>query len=145
MSFFLQGYALVLLTRLLCKIVFRSLLKNLFRVMDLECFEIKKVNYDSSTRLYSPSFKLPPVFYKVRILQQWRNFHGIYQMRRVFYVISCISYVLHGQPCSEFFCHHCFVVFRFFSCKHLKSQIKQLALLIKKISVKISYMLVCKT
>lgn len=60
----LLGYALVLLTRLLCKIMFRGLLKNLFRVMDLECFEIKKDKYDSSSRLYSPSFKLPPVFYK---------------------------------------------------------------------------------
>lgn len=58
------GYALVLLTRLLCKIVFRSLLSNLFRILDMECFDRKKVKYDQSIRLYSPSFKLPPVFDK---------------------------------------------------------------------------------
>ena len=62
--FFLSGYALVLLTRLLCKIVFRSLLSNLFRILDMECFDRKKVKYDQSIRLYSPSFKLPPVFDK---------------------------------------------------------------------------------
>ena len=101
----------MLLTRLLCKIAFRSLLKNLFRVLDLECFEIKKVNCESSTRLYSPSFKLPPVFYKVRILQQRRHFNGIHHLMRIFDVISPFVYVLQGQPCSEFFCHGFFCGF----------------------------------
>jgi len=55
--------------------------------MDLECFEIKKVKYESSTRLYSPSFKLPPVFNKVRILLQWGTFSGIYEMLLVFHLI----------------------------------------------------------
>lgn len=114
MSFFLQGYALVLLTRLLCKIMFRGLLKNLFRVMDLECFEIKKDKYDSSSRLYSPSFKLPPVFYKVRILQKWH----LSVMMRVLNETSTfyIQHIVHGWPCSEMF-----VVFQYFSSKHLKS------------------------
>lgn len=99
MCLFLQGYALVLLTRLLCKIVFRSLLKNLFRVLDLECFEIKKVKYNSSQRLYSPSFKLPPVFYKVRILQQlFKSFQWhlskllVFDVISVLYICICIAW-----------------------------------------------------
>ena len=58
---------------MLCKIVFKNLLNNLFRVLDLECFEITKVNYDSSERMYGPSFKLPPVFDKVRIKDSYTN------------------------------------------------------------------------
>ena len=70
---FFTGYTLVILTRMLCKIVFKNFLNNLFRVLDLECFEITKVNYDSSERMYGPSFKLPPVFDKVRIKDSYTN------------------------------------------------------------------------
>ena len=38
-------------------------------MLDLECFEINKISYDTSDRMYGPSFKLPPVFNKVSILQ----------------------------------------------------------------------------
>jgi len=61
---FNTGYGLVLLTRMLCKIVFRCLISNLFRLMDLKCFDGKKVKYDQSIRFYGPLFKLPPVFDK---------------------------------------------------------------------------------
>ena len=59
------------MTRLLCKIVFRSLLSNLFRILDIECFDRKKTKYDQSIRLYSPSFKLPPVFDKQVRIDFW--------------------------------------------------------------------------
>ena len=59
------------MTRLLCKIVFRSLLSNLFRILDMECFDRKKTKYDQSIRLYSPSFKLPPVFDKQVQIDFW--------------------------------------------------------------------------
>lgn len=58
----LVGYTLVILTRLVCKIVLKSLLGYFIRLLDLECFDLEKIKGDQSIRYYGPSFKLPPVY-----------------------------------------------------------------------------------
>ena len=61
-DYFLKGYTLVILTRLVCKIVLKSLLGYFIRLLDLECFDLEKIKGDQSIRYYGPSFKLPPVY-----------------------------------------------------------------------------------
>lgn len=95
----LIGYILVILTRLFCKIVFKSLLNNLFRVLDLECFEITKVKCNSSERMYGPSFKLPPVFYKggkKRSQKSQPDTEDGSQKYNLIFVINYVSYVCVG-------------------------------------------------
>lgn len=95
----LLGYTLVILTRMLCKIVFKNLLNNLFRVLDLECFEITKVNYDSSERMYGPSFKLPPVFDKQRKKRGKKSQPDIEDgspKYNLLFVVNYVSYVCVG-------------------------------------------------
>ena len=85
----------MILTRMVCKVVFRSLLKNLIRLLDIDCFESKEIQYEGIGRLYSPSFKLPPVYDQVFRKQQCADFFpfhcfSIYSMYMYVFLVKCV-------------------------------------------------------
>ncbi|XP_031556967.1 sphingosine-1-phosphate phosphatase 2-like [Actinia tenebrosa] len=55
------GYFLVILTRMVCKAVFMSLISLAYRVVDIEYFSSRKIKNYYFRTAYSNSFKLPPI------------------------------------------------------------------------------------
>ncbi|KAJ7392986.1 hypothetical protein OS493_008232 [Desmophyllum pertusum] len=79
--------------------------------MDLECFEIKKIQFDKGVRLYSPSFKLPPVFDKrgkKRSRKSQPDSENGSKKWNMDYVVNYVTYICLGWMATSgvpFICH----------------------------------------
>ncbi|EDO34697.1 predicted protein [Nematostella vectensis] len=106
-----DGYALVMITRAICKEVFMFLISLAYRVVDIEYFSGRKItNYYFHTA-YSSSFKLPPVEdqkSKRKIRKVKSRSENIRTKWNIDYPVRFLTYACMGWMCicgNPLLCH----------------------------------------